>query len=236
MSNYLANSCSQSKIIPILDSEICNLCLASARCRVWRSPSFLARLISTIQMLSLLGAVAGCGGSVPAPKAFATYNSPDGRFSCDYPKGWEAAGGGKADKPISWAKFTAGNAEIRVDADFAGSLFGDMAKASGAAFGADAEAPAAKVHPLGMRHMKEEFGDKYDEREAKPFQSKGFGEGRKSIFVAPGSLGGKTYGYRATLLSGDRRLTIIALCPATNWQVLKPAFDKVIASLRQGGG
>jgi hypothetical protein len=186
-------------------------------------------------LLSSLVGVSGCGGSVPAPKSFAAYNSPDGRFACDYPKGWEAAGGGKADKPISWAKFTAGNAEIRVDADFAGSLFGDIAKA-GSAMSGDDEPPAAKVHPMGFRHMKDEFGDSYTERDAKPFQSKGFGEGRKSIFIANGSFGSKTYGYRATLLSGDRRMTIIAMCPAANWQALKPAFDTVIASLRHGAG
>ena len=181
------------------------------------------------------GALTGCGGTVPAPTAFVQYNSPDGRFSCDYPKGWEAAGGGKPDKPISWAKFTAGNAEIRVDADFAGSLFGDIAKA-GSAMSGDDEPPAAKVHPMGVRHMKDEFGESYQEREAKPFKSKGFGEGRKSIFIANGSFGSKTYGYRATLLSGERRMTIITMCPAANWQALKPAFDTVIASLRQGGG
>jgi hypothetical protein len=184
-------------------------------------------------MISVLGGLTGCGGTVAAPTAFVQYNSPDGRFSCDYPKGCEAAGGGKADKPISWAKFTAGNAEIRVDADFAGSLFGDMAKA-GSAMSGDDEPPAAKVHPLGVRHMKEEFSN-YTEREAKPFQSKGLGEGRKSVFIADGSFGAKTYGYRATLLSGDRRITIITTCPATNWQALKPGFDKVIASLRLGG-
>jgi hypothetical protein len=191
-------------------------------------------LIATVFIPSLFLGMTGCGGSVPAPTAFVPYNSTDGRFSCDYPKGWEATGGGKADKPISWAKFTAGNAEIRVDTDFAGSLFGDMAKA-GSAMSGDSEPPAAKVHPLGARHMKDEFNN-YQEREAKSFQSKGFGEGRKSIFIADGSLGSKIYGYRATLLSGDRRITIITTCPATNWQALKPAFDTVIASLRHAGG
>ena len=159
----------------------------------------LVRLFATVCALAFLGGLTGCGGTVPAPTAFVSYNSPDGRFSCDYPKGWEAAGGGKPDKPISWAKFTAGNAEIRVDADFAGSLFGDIAKA-GSAMSGDDEPPAAKVHPMGLRHMKDEFGESYQEREAKPFQSKGFGEGRKSVFIASGSFGGKTYGYRATLL------------------------------------
>jgi len=188
----------------------------------------------TLCGLFVLVGIAGCGGAVPAPTAFVPYHSPDGRFSCDYPKGWEATGGGKSDAPYSWAKFTAGNAEIRVDADFAGSLFGDIAKAGGSGMGGDAEPPVAKVHPMGIRHMKDEFSN-YQEREAKSFQSKGLGEGRKAIFIADQTLGGKTYGYRATLLSGDRRITIITTCPATNWQTLKPAFDKVVASLRYGG-
>jgi hypothetical protein len=61
------------------------------------------------------------------------------------------------------------------------------------------------------------------------------GEGRRSIFTSDGSLGGKTYGYRATLLTGDRRITIVCSCPATNWKELKPAFERVTASLRRGG-
>jgi hypothetical protein len=171
---------------------------------------------------------------VPAPTAFVAYNSPDGRFACDYPKGWEVSGGGKSELPYSSTRFTAGNAEIRVDTDLAGSLFGDIAKASGAGLGGDAEPPVARVHSLGIRGMKDEFSN-YQEREAKSFQSKGLSEGRKAIFIADQALGGKIYGYRATLLTGDRRISIITTCPATNWQALKPAFDKVIASLRRVG-
>ncbi len=188
------------------------------------------RVHHSITLVLLVGIV-GCGGSVPAPKAFVAYNSPSARFSCDYPKGWQAEGGGKNDSPMSWAKFTEGNAEIRVDADLAGSLFADIAKAGGGGMGADAEPPVAKIHPMAIRHMKEEYNG-YEEREAKKFQSKGLGEGRKAIFIAKEALGGKIYGYRATLLSGDRRITVITKCPATNWQTLKPAFDTVIASLR----
>ena len=148
---------------------------------------FAAVDCNRLRALPFLGGLTGCGGTVPAPTAFVPYNSPDGRFSCDYPKGWEAAGGGKADKPISWAKFTAGNAEIRVDADFAGSLFGDIAKA-GSAMSGDDEPPAAKVHPLGVRHMKEEFGN-YTEREAKPFKSKGLARGGSPSSSPTGRLG-----------------------------------------------
>jgi hypothetical protein len=199
-----------------------------------RVQSFVVRLSAIVGMYLGPIAISGCGGAVPAPKAFVAYHSPDGRFSCDYPKGWEAeVGAGKQDAPYSYAKFTMGNAEIHVGADFAGSLFGDIAKASGA-MSADAEAPAARVHPLGVRQMKKDFSN-YQEKEAKAFVSKAIGEGRRSFFTADQTLGGKTYGYRATLLSGDRRITVLCTCPAANWNALKPAFEKVINSLRLGG-
>jgi hypothetical protein len=191
-------------------------------------------LLSAVGIFVALLAISGCEGAVAAPKAFEAYHSADGRFSCDYPKGWEIeAVAGKPDSPFSHAKFSKGSAEIRVDADFAGSLFGDIAKAGGA-MGGNSEAPTARVHPLGIRHMKEEYSN-YQEREPKAFQSKGMSEGRRSVFIADQTLGGKIYGYRATLLSNDRRITVICSCPATNFQTLKPAFEKVIASLRQGG-
>ena len=199
-----------------------------------RMRSFFGRTSSVVCVLFGLLGVPGCGGAVPAPTAFVSYNAPDGRFACDYPKGWEAVGsGGKTDAPLSYARFTMGNAEIKVDADFAGSLFGDIARSSGSMVG-DAEPPVAKVHPMGVRHMKDEYSN-YQERQANGFQSKGMGEGRRSIFIADQTLGGKIYGYRATLLTGDRRITVVCSCPATNWQALKPAFEKVIESLRLPG-
>ena len=128
----------------------------------------LGRSAATVCALVTVMAVAGCGGSVPAPKEFVKFNSPDGRWSCEYPKGWEADGGGKPDSPNSWGKFSSGNAEIRVNADFAGSLFGDIAKATGSALGGDAEPAVARVHPMGVRAMKEEYSN-YEEKEAKAF-------------------------------------------------------------------
>lgn len=192
--------------------------------------STFVRQAAAVGMLLGLLAVPGCGGAVPAPTAFATYNSPCGRFSCEYPKGWGVEGGGKPESPTSSAKFTMGNAEILVSTDLAGSLMGDIAKSSGSMYGGDAEPPVAKVHPMGERYMKDEFNN-YQEREPKVFQSKGLGEGRRSTFIASKALSGKVYGYRATLLSGDRRITVVCDCPATNWQVLKPAFEQVVASI-----
>jgi hypothetical protein len=196
-------------------------------------PFFGETTLAVCAFLGLL-VVPGCGGAVPAPTAFATYNAPNGRFACDYPKGWEVTGSkSKPDSPLASAAFTMGNAEIKVAADLAGSLFGDIARSAGSMGGND-EPPVAKVHPMGVRSMKDEYSN-YEEREATAFKSRGLGEGRRSIFIADQALGGKIYGYRATLLSGDRRITVVCSCPATNWKALKPAFEKVIDSLSLPG-
>jgi hypothetical protein len=197
--------------------------------------SFPGLPVATVCLFLAMMTLPGCGGAVPTPKEFVTYHSTDGRFDCDCPKGWETDGAGKPESPNCWAKFTQGNAEVNISADLAGSLFGDIAKAGGAAQGGDAEPPVAKIHPMGVRQMKEDFNN-YQEKEAVKFQSKGIGEGRRSIFIADKSLGGKIFGYRATLLSGDRRISVICSCPSSNWKALKPAFERITASLRPGGG
>ncbi|MFO0954485.1 MAG: hypothetical protein U0835_25660 [Isosphaeraceae bacterium] len=189
------------------------------------------RLAAAFATLAMPLVLSGCGETVSAPKAFAEYHSKDGRFSCDYPKGWEADGAGTESSPSSWAKFTKGPAEIRIDADLAGSLMGDIQRSASERMGGEAEPPVASLHERGQKAMAEEYS-KYEERDPKAVTC-GLGEARRSTFIATGALGGKVYGYRATALSNDRRITVVCTCPASNWQALKPAFEKVIASLRR---
>src|SRR5262245_64629917 len=115
------------------------------------SRSFSVRSAATGCVFLAMLAVSGCGGAVPAPSEFVTYHSTDGRFDCDCPKGWETDGGGKPESPNCWAKFTKGGAEVDINADLAGSLFGDIAKAGGAGLGGDSEPPLARVHSMGVR-------------------------------------------------------------------------------------
>jgi hypothetical protein len=65
--------------------------------------------------------------------------------------------------------------------------------------------------------------------------AKGLGEGRRSIFIADETLGAKVFDYRATLVTGDRRVTVICFFPATNWTALEQAFARISESMRQGG-
>jgi hypothetical protein len=192
------------------------------------------RPIAILGALIGLVSLPGCAEKVPAPKSFASYTSKDGRFACDYPRGWKVDGGGNTD--FTWAKFTRGSAEIRIEGDLAGSLIGDIARSTGGMMGGDLsgeDAPVARAHDHGLRRLKGEDSG-YEERAPKTFDS-GMGEGRRSVFITKQTLGGKIFGYRATLLGGDRRITVTCRCPATNWQVLKPAFEKVITSVKSGG-
>jgi hypothetical protein len=195
-------------------------------------PAPLRRRFPAVCSLVALLSVAGCGGNVPAPTAYDQFLDKGGQFICDAPKGWEVDAGGKPDSPNSFAKFTQGSAQVSVMSDLAGSLYGDMAKAGGNMLGGNAEHPSARVHEMGIRRMKEEFNN-YQERDPVVVNSAGLGEGRRSTFIANQSMGGKVYGYRATFLGGDRRIEVICTCPATNWKVLKPAFEKIINGLRR---
>lgn len=172
----------------------------------------------------------GCGGSVPAPKAFVPMGSNDGRFACEFPQGWETELGGNTD--YSWCKARSGSADIKVDADLAGSLMGDIARAGGDDESGE-NAPVAVAHEHGKRKFEEDW-EKYEERPPVTFMSAGLGEGRRSTFIASSALGGKVFGYRATLLGGDRRINVICKCPPSNWKALKPAFEKVVKSVRTG--
>jgi hypothetical protein len=98
----------------------------------------------------------------------------------------------------------------------------------------DDEPPVAHVHETGEAKFAEGFSN-YKEQEPRAVQSY-LGEGRISEFTAAGSLGRKLHGYRATFLSRDRRITAMCSCPVSEWETLRPAFDKVIASLQPGSG
>jgi hypothetical protein len=176
---------------------------------------------------------AGCSGPVAIPASYKTYSAKDQSFAVDYPENWKAVGGGQSG--YYSARFTSGSASIRVTADMVGSVIGDIARSQSRMAGTEhieQFKPINKVHELGNKQMAEEWSS-YQEQPAAPFRS-GFGEGRLSEFTAGGSFGGKMHGYRLTALSVDRRITVVCYAREADWQKLKPAFDKVNASLKSG--
>ena len=186
--------------------------------------------IHAVMAASLLGMwFLGCGsGPVPAPTTYTKIESPDKQFQCEHPASWKVTTtGGKG--LLSHCVFEAGAARIDISSDVLGSLMAGPATTPNYP---NAEPPVARIHEVGQGKFAENFSN-YEEQEPKPVQTN-LGEGRVAEFTAVGSLGRKLHGYRATLLSKDRRITTMCSCPVSEWETLKPAFDKVIGSLSHG--
>jgi hypothetical protein len=132
---------------------------------------------------------------------------------------------------MSHSGFTQGSAKISVDCDLVGSLFAGPAIPLN---DPNQVAPVARIHELGVKKMQEEMSG-YEEQPAQPIQTR-TGEARISEFTAPGALGKKIRGYRATALTRDRRVTVVCTCPESDWETLNPAFTKLVASLSPGSG
>jgi hypothetical protein len=197
-------------------------------------PRRIACLFTILLSTAMLLALPGCGGGpVPAPTSYATYETKDGGFAVEYPEGWDADGGGKKN---SWAKFSKGTAEISLQTDLVGSLMGDMGAGMGNKLGPPdpEDYPVHKVHVADKETVAQEYSD-YKEQEPVEFQNAIGGPGRKSEFTASGTLSGPIHGYRATFLGRDKRFRVTLTCSESDWENLKPAFDKVLESFRSAG-
>ena len=191
--------------------------------------------ISCFVLLVALAGMAGCGsGPVAAPTEYANYNSPGGTFACEYPKGWQADGGGK--RGLEWAKFKSGPAEIKIDTGVAGSLMGDI---SGSFSGGSTEElgpefePVHGVHANGQRAAEQEFSGYKEISEIEVVEAP-VGPARRSAFTAATTFGSGLHGYRATALTKDKAVYVYCVCPESDWKTLQPAFEKVLLSLRRG--
>lgn len=184
----------------------------------------------------------GCGGNVPAPKNYSTWNATDGTFSIQYPEGWTAKGGGK--QGVQWAEFSQGSAKIRIDVSTQSSLIGDIAGSIGTATGindpfsgvsqevAEEMAPVAAAHKFYQKSFPVELAG-YKEMEPVVYQC-GLGDGRKSEFVARSGFTTRLRGYRATTMTTNKGVHILCQCTDGNWKSLQPAFDKVLESMQLG--
>jgi len=160
------------------------------------------------------------------------FSPKDGAFKLRYPKGWEPETGSRPDNTYSWARFTQGSAKIQVFADIAGSLMvGSPAQQNEEG---SEMAPVHSAHMLYKKHASEEYTD-YKESEPTLFKGSALGEGRIAVFTASGGglFGGKIRGYRVTLLTRDRRISVLAETPEADFAKLKPTFLAVCRSLSQ---
>lgn len=176
--------------------------------------------------------LAGGPADKAAEEALASvpYRAKDGAFRLRHPSGWEEEDGSRADNSYSWVRYTKGSAKIKVSADVAGSLTSGP-NSSDYEEGSPM-APVHGAHERYKRNVSEDYSD-YKESEPAPFKGSGLGEGRISTFTASGGgvFGSKISGIRVTLLTNDRRITILCEGPPKEFEKLKATFLATCRSL-----
>jgi hypothetical protein len=154
----------------------------------------------------------------------------DGAFALRHPPGWEVETGSRADNSYSWARFTKGSAKIQVFADVAGSLVSGPNSSDH-----EEGSPTAPVHGAHERYKRNasELYSEYKESEPAAFKGSSLGEGRIATFTASGSgvFGSKLQGIRVTLLTNDRRISILCEAPPKDFDKLKATFLATCRSL-----
>ncbi len=163
------------------------------------------------------------------PASYQTYTAIDNSFSCDQPGGWSLHETGATNGNLATAAFQSGPARVRVISDATGSLMGDIQNSGNANL-----PPAQQVPPVQKLHTMDETQlaaslPGYDEGDAQAIPSAS-GEARVSEWTAAGNL----RGYRVTMLGREREFTVICFCPERDWPVLRPAFQRIIGSVKPG--
>lgn len=204
------------------------------------------RVAVAVIALGLVGC--GKGERLTAPKSFVAFEAIDKSFKGVAPEGWKVQRSG-LQGTVAGAKISQQDATVQITADLQGSLMGDMMTASNSQMGGLTEGlPENMRPPAGMTKPAveklhaagEKAGSKglenYEEKPMQTLQSP-LGEGRFSEFTGEekGYIGGEKYhGLRVTILSGERRVTVVARCLEENWATLRPAFERVITGLAPG--
>ena len=164
--------------------------------------------------------------------ASVAYAAKDNAFRLRHPLGWEAETGARGDNSYSWVSLTKGSAKVQITADVQGSLMSGSDTARGDIEEGSELAPVHVAHEQHAKAVAEDFSD-YKESKPTLFKGAGLGEGRIATFTASGSglFGSKLRGYRLTLLTNDRRVTVLCHAPADEFDKLKPTFLAVCRSL-----
>lgn len=236
-------------------SMICFGCGYDRRCgkkRELTGPKETSRKIPWVQMAAVVGTLlslvvfgfigyalmqpqgalqVATSGITETPTEFRDVRFGDDDFCCDYPKDWKMTfGGGRKGVP-PWAKFEQGGASVSIRDSFSGTLDGALKRSMHT--GNDIErgqAPVRVVHEDWQDNAAETLRN-YQESGPQPLDHL-LGEALVSEFRAQPMLGGPVHGYRITILYEFHQFRIVCRCTASEWEILRPAFDHVIASLK----
>lgn len=188
---------------------------------------------------TLMAILAGCGSRIETPTEFTEWSSKDGTFMIDYPKGWEAKGGGKAH--MQWARFESGGASIRIGVSLSDSLMGDIATSSenmlGGVFGNDGfednSAPEA-IHEISKDKVLEGKGySNFKEGDGKEINTH-LGRAWRTEFTARKNFTRSVRGYRVTILALDYSVNIFVDCNVRDWKTMQPVFNEMLEGMRRG--
>ena len=184
-------------------------------------------------LLASLPIYLGCGGSTQIPTSYTTYNSRAGTFQCEVPENWEAKGGGK--RGPEWAKISSGVAIISVKTSLVGSLINDIGGGNsidGANF--PQFEPVHAIH-IKLKEAAEQEYEQYTELPGGPIVlSCPLGPARCDEFTAKNPMGVPMHGYRASIMGRDKMLIVFCVCRESDWQALKPFYDRALATMNQG--
>jgi hypothetical protein len=158
-------------------------------------------------------------------------SAKDNAFKLRHPRGWQTDTGSRPDNTYSWVTVAGDTAKIRIIADIQGSLMAGSDSSHEHAEGSEM-APVHVAHELYKKVAAEEYGD-FNESQPAVFKGSQLGEGRIAVFSAAGEglFGSKLRGYRVTLLTRDRRVTVLCHCPEKEFAKFKPVFLAVCRSL-----
>ena len=179
---------------------------------------------------------------VPAPVAYTDYKAPDGGFEVAEPVGWPASATSSM-ATDSGIRFVKGPCKILVSSDLGGSLMADIAQSQNAqqeniASQAGLAAPPTPVPPVEKLHAagKQNMTADYPGYLEQPMQQFACPAGAARVSEFTSDDGGSApidhlHGYRATILSNQRRITVVEVCPEQNWDLLQKPFQHVLESV-----
>ena len=162
---------------------------------------------------------------VEAVSDFGTHITKGKTFQVLAPKdaGWEMREGAREDGLSGSSRWTNGSAKVLVEADAAGSFMSEGLKLS-------TKSPTQALHEMEVKNMSEKFGN-YEEEPSKSYMG-AFGETWYCEFTGSGGLrDGKVRGLRALTRSGENRIRFTATCRESDWEKLKPGFEKMLGGL-----
>ena len=194
------------------------------------------------------------GYQVSAPTAFVAHMAADKSFVCQVPQGWQAEDAGVEGGQESRTVVSQGDAVITLRSNANAATMADMMNAQNAQQQQAREdlqnvpggpptgmatppppVPAVEqLHKINRESLAAKYED-YSELPTHPFQAR-LGDSRLNEWTGVGDTGAKMHGYRVTMLTKDKMVTLVCRCRETDWKTLQPAFVNVIHSVDQGPG